>query len=398
MQRHSPRRLAVVREGRVLIYIPDPRGAVTSGRLEPAWLDVFYNPAMEVNRDLSVVTASLLLEEMRGKRDLRVLDAHGGTGIRGIRYVVEAGAEEAIINDIDPYAAALAHANARLNGVTSRVRITVADANALMYRLKREEPTPIALIDIDPYGSPAPFLHAALDLAGHGSIVAVTATDLAVLEGSKPKKAFRRYMVEVYKTPSSREVAVRALLAFIAKTAAIFDKGVEPLMSVYHGHFIRVFVKVQRGASRAEKSLSQLKHAYHCINLGVVVFDEAECNGNKIALGPLWSGPLGDANIALKALSNLSEDLGSYKSLKKLLSHISVEYTFPPSTIYYSIAGISSSLKVSMPSRRLIIEELKSRGYRASETHFSPEGFRADAPPQEVVEIIKELSPSARNR
>ena len=84
MRKPLPRRLAVVREGKALIYIPDPRGAVAGGRFEPAWLEVFYNPLMEVNRDFSVMLASILLSEMKGRYGLRVLDAHGGTGVRGI--------------------------------------------------------------------------------------------------------------------------------------------------------------------------------------------------------------------------------------------------------------------------------------------------------------------------
>jgi tRNA (guanine26-N2/guanine27-N2)-dimethyltransferase len=48
---------------------------------------VFYNPAMELNRDLSV--AALTVYQQMKDDDIKICDAFGGSGIRGIRYSKE---------------------------------------------------------------------------------------------------------------------------------------------------------------------------------------------------------------------------------------------------------------------------------------------------------------------
>jgi N2,N2-dimethylguanosine tRNA methyltransferase len=76
-------RLAVIREGRALLYIPDTRRAVTEhGGLEPAWLEVFYNPVMAFNRDLSVLMAEAFLSSTG--LSAFFVDALAGTGVRGL--------------------------------------------------------------------------------------------------------------------------------------------------------------------------------------------------------------------------------------------------------------------------------------------------------------------------
>ncbi len=75
-------RLAVIREGKALLYLPDTRQAITPhGGIEPAWLEVFYNPSMTFNRDLSILASRAYL---RGQ--ITLIDAMAGTGVRGIRY------------------------------------------------------------------------------------------------------------------------------------------------------------------------------------------------------------------------------------------------------------------------------------------------------------------------
>ncbi len=60
---------------------------------------VFYNPHMELNRDISILALQTYQKE-HGK-DINICDLFGGSGIRGIRYKNEInGVGDVSINDI----------------------------------------------------------------------------------------------------------------------------------------------------------------------------------------------------------------------------------------------------------------------------------------------------------
>ena len=60
---------------------------------------VFYNPHMELNRDLSILAIQVF--QKRQKRDINICDLFGGSGIRGVRYKKEiTGVDTVFINDI----------------------------------------------------------------------------------------------------------------------------------------------------------------------------------------------------------------------------------------------------------------------------------------------------------
>ena len=81
-----------IREGKVALMVPE-FDKIT------AKASVFYNPAMELNRDISV--AALTVYRNGIEHDITVCDAFGGSGIRGIRYAKEIeGIERAIVNDL----------------------------------------------------------------------------------------------------------------------------------------------------------------------------------------------------------------------------------------------------------------------------------------------------------
>lgn len=388
-------RLAVVREGRTLLYIPDPEGAVAPhGGVEPSWLEVFYNPVMEFNRDVSVAAVAAFLESYWDKPEPLLLDVHAGTGARGVRYLVEASdSARAILNDISGAAAKLAAMNLRLNRVAERAMVTSRDASSLMYSLKREDPTPVAVVDLDPYGSPAPYTWAATALAGHGSMIAATATDLAVLEGSRPRAAARKYLASVVRTPVAKEIAIRILLGFIARAAAFHDKAVKPLLAYYADHYIRVYLIVERGARKADKMLSEdVGMAVYCIEEGFVAARSDLCDGPAKELGPLWTSETVDESFlkAVKAMIN-SMSLDTRERALRLIETLSGEAPLTRGFTVYSIEGLARAHRTNMPKRDELIEEIARRGYKAVKSHISPTTIRSDAPPEEVVDAVTRL-------
>ena len=75
---------------------------------------VFYNPHMELNRDLSILAIQVF--QKRQKRDINICDLFGGSGIRGVRYKKEVdGVGRVFINDISETANFYERHNIELN-------------------------------------------------------------------------------------------------------------------------------------------------------------------------------------------------------------------------------------------------------------------------------------------
>jgi len=70
----------IIKEGKVSIIVPEFEKVSSKA-------PVFYNPVMELNRDLSVAAISVFRSGI--DHDISVCDTFGGTGIRGIRYAKE---------------------------------------------------------------------------------------------------------------------------------------------------------------------------------------------------------------------------------------------------------------------------------------------------------------------
>lgn len=55
------------------------------------------------------------------------------------------------------------------------------------------ESAPFHVIDLDPYGSAAPFIDTAVRTVADGGLICVTCTDLAVLCASYPESCYAKY-------------------------------------------------------------------------------------------------------------------------------------------------------------------------------------------------------------
>lgn len=111
---------------------------------------VFYNPHMELNRDLSILAIQVF--QKQEDREIDICDLFGGSGIRGIRYKNEIeGVGNVAINDISELANEYELHNIKLNNLDD---IDVYQHDASMFlRMKRGE---FDVIDIDPFGTPSP--------------------------------------------------------------------------------------------------------------------------------------------------------------------------------------------------------------------------------------------------
>ncbi len=386
-------KLAVIREGKSLLLLPDPGLARAEHGIEPAWLPVFYNPRMTFNRDLSIAALSVYVSLLAPHRPVHAVDGLSGTGVRAIRYALEVDEVEPIhANDIDPDACSLIRRNILLNGVEGKVRVHCRDAVSLLAELRREEP--LLFVDIDPFGSPAPFARQALLATGHMGIAAFTATDLAVLEGSKPRAARRKYWVRISRVPESKEIGLRILIGYLARTAASVDKAVKPLLAYYADHYYRVYLLIERGARKADRMLDEnVGYAEYCPAMGATILEPGLCGDNGIRMGPLWTGSLWDVRFLDRVREELERRsyLETRKRALNLINVLREESTVCGGCVYYSLDSIASSIKRNLPRIRTLIEELKKQGYQASRTHFDPHGIRSNAPYTALVSTWRSL-------
>ena len=330
-------------------------------------LPVFYNPAMRLNRDLSV-----LLLSASGMKKMRIADILAGSGVRSIRFALEVP-KRAIggicINDGSKEAVALIRKNIALNKLKNKtknkeIKITQKDANIFLLESEGFE-----YIDIDPFGSPVPFLDAACRRLSRVGILAVTATDTAPLCGTYPKTCIRRYWSTPKKCGMMHELGLRILARRVQLIGAQYDKALIPVFSMSTEHYFRIFFANEKGKNAVDLVIKQ--------------------HGMLNGAGPLWLGQLWDKKT-VKTMKKIAEK-NSYEDAAKLLDTIGREAVIPAAG-FYDIHELCGKNKLGIPKKDALIAAIRKAGYPASQTHFKGEGIRSTIPEKELVKVIKKLS------
>lgn len=351
---------------------------------------VFYNPVMELNRDLSVIALQAYHEKLDG--DIRICDAFGGSGIRGIRYSREVpGVENVVISDLNPLAVEFARENIKDNGLEN-VMVCHEDANILMRRCRGK----FDVVDIDPFGTPSPFIESAATSLKSGGLLCVTATDTSALCGTYKEPCIRKYGAVPMKTEYCHENGLRILAGFISRTFSKYKKYTTPIFSHSTEHYVRIYLEVGRGAKKTDESLKNLGYIAYCDKClyrtlipGLAPRIPGKCphcDGALKAGGPLWLGDLLDREYIKRMLDLLPDStIGTYNHALKLLERCYEESPGPAT--FYDLHKICKVLKISAPPITDVLDKLQEEGYFASRTHIKPTGIKTDAP----VEIIKEI-------
>jgi len=219
----------------------------------------------------------LVQSEDTAQDGITILDALAASGLRSIRYWNEIpGVKHVTINDLDAAAVERAHTNISVNNLTDvltkddrghGIRISCGDATHEMYLSRRppglREMSPPQLlqkdqwdvIDLDPYGSAAPFIDAAIQAIRDGGMLCVTCTDMAALGGSHPETAYGRYGgMPIQRAKYLHEFALRILLQSLAVTAARYGRTIKPILSVGMAFYVRVFVEVNDDKAGVSKT------------------------------------------------------------------------------------------------------------------------------------------------
>ena len=189
---------------------------------------VFYNPKMVFSRDISIS----VLNTLKLKESEKVIDGLSGSGIRGIRYILESNSD-VYFNDHNPIATKLIEKNLKLNSLEATV--TKSDFNHVHGKF--------GVVDIDPFGSPVRFLDGAFRILKNDSYLFLTATDTSALTGAHIYSCRRKYDSKPLNCSFTHELAVRILIGKVVRNAAKYNLAVRPILSYTKEHFIRLILK-----------------------------------------------------------------------------------------------------------------------------------------------------------
>jgi tRNA (guanine26-N2/guanine27-N2)-dimethyltransferase len=386
-----------VQEGKVRMVVPKLEAFKKQpADYAPSKAPVFYNPVMELNRDVSVL-AFQAYQRLVG-REISICDPLTGSGIRGVRFATEIhGVKKVVVSDINERAFKLAQHNVHLNRLQERVTVKHKDANCLLscHGAPRRR---FDIVDVDPFGSPVPYLDSAIRALRNKGLLAATATDLAPLCGVHAKACIRKYGGKPLRTEYCHELAVRLLAGCIATIAAKQDIGVRVVFSHSSDHYIRVYAQIGYGAKKADASIKSLGYVLHCFNcfhrenaktLSAKFFEKCpECGSKMDWAGPLWLEKIFDPQFC-EALAQENRRTAFRNSAKiaKLAALAKGEAEAPAT--YYVIDKISNKLSSSVPSVAAMLRILQDNGFEAVPTHFNSRGVRTNAPAFAVQNLLK---------
>ncbi len=344
--------------------------------------EVFFNEKMLHNRDLSEIAARVF----RGKIDadeFRACDPLAGSGIRGYRY--SDTADKLVINDANPSAVENIERGLDANDIDAEVENQ--DANVLLSHYRNF----FHLIDVDPFGPFTPYLDSAARAANHQSFVGFTATDNAAPSGSYPEVCRRRYASRPLKNSFMHETALRIYIKTVFEAFARYDKCFDPKICFQERHYARVMGRVTESKRRTNRSLDNIGYLSFCPECRWRKFEREEecpeCGSETNIAGPLWTGKFADRRFTKEMLNETPEEWQESRELLELV-HGEAEILTP----FYDLHELCSVLGVQVPKRDEVIDAIREKGYPVARTHFSPNGFRTDAPIEDIKQLVREQS------
>jgi tRNA (guanine26-N2/guanine27-N2)-dimethyltransferase len=319
---------------------------------------------MELDRDIAVAVARARTDDRATRRGWEMLSA---TGVRGLRMLHEgAGFGLLVLSERDRRALRVLEANAtslRSEGAA----VVRCDARRPIARRQFD------YVDVDPFGSPAPFVEAAVAALTDEGLLAVTATDLPVLAGANRAACERRYGAVPLHGRLGPEGGVRILLAYLATAARRSGRRLVPRLAYVLGHHLRCYVSLTRTDPEPKDPVGAL--------------GRSEWEGPRLpsgtTFGPLWLGPLFDPEFVDRL--TVPPTVAHPRELDRLLQRWKAEARVP-TVLFYEPNEIAGALGLpSPPGLTRLVRALQDAGYTAARSHVRPSAFRTTAP-RSVVE------------
>lgn len=449
---------------------------VTEGRatvLAPKADKVFYNPIQQFNRDLSVMAIQAWMEEYKqskvGQRELkakrkrgdaaavkrarvaednaevtadtelkaektdgrtfetqpteptsdnipfvRILEALSATGLRAIRYGHEIPQVARIVaNDLLAEATKSITRSVAHNGLENI--ITANQGDAIKYMASVSEAEKFHVVDLDPYGTAAPFLEGAVQSVRDGGLLLVTCTDAGVLAGSGyPEKCFALYggnnLGNTAALEANHEAGIRLILGALAQAGARHKKCIEPVLSLSIDYYFRVFVRVSTSALQVKQLASQTMLAYHCVGCGNVVQQRmgraadnkfhtaratapgahcAHCDRPHHLAGPMWGGELHLAPFVDRVLAiNSAADPAVYGTRERIKGMLTMARAELPHPFYVNLNQVLSFFRAPPVPIDDFARAAGNLGHAVLLTHAKKNCVKTSAPWEDVLAIF----------
>ncbi|KAG1803816.1 S-adenosyl-L-methionine-dependent methyltransferase [Suillus plorans] len=413
--------------------------------------EAFLNPVQEFNRDLSVACIRVWSEELnrekeakwkqaqerRAKREAEgevktyrphkfvLLEALSATGLRSIRYAKEIPLVRFVIaNDLSASATAAMKRNVELNGLgpsstgpadsassftvsehqplpdRGKVRINEGDACALMYN-HRTEKTRVDVVDLDPYGTAAPFIDGAVQCVNDGG-------------------NFSNYGGIPVKAEYCHEAALRLVLNTLSTSAGRYGRYIEPLLCLSIDFYVRLFVRIHSAPIEVKKTASKTAMYFVCQGcqafyeqpLGRIVEKVHERSGNVNLLfktqagppvpqkctecgsalhvaGPMWSGSLHNNGFISKVLEHLGSNQDRYSTAVRMKGMLTVANEELHVPFYFTPSRIAGFFHSVCPPLDDVASALLNAGHTVSRSHALPGSLKTDATRQDVHDVFR---------
>ena len=283
------------------MVLPVPPQLGSQGPRSKGTSSVFYNPAMSGSRTRSVLLLKYAIESgMLGEtRDIR-FGQLTASGLRARRWINELPAEmakriSATVVDLDEDALKWA--------MESHVRFGTSHGEGLLIPRNGDLRVEVLKsgrhwVDIDPYGSPAPFIDSAIQSMARSGVMEISATDQRRSLVRRGQALMRRYGAKVRTDGLAHDSGMRVMLASISRSAARHDRIISPLLSVWDSHHLRVSFRILKSVSGANDLEG---------NIGWRVYSPREDEVlSSIDEGPPPSKPTYPSSYALHATFELS--------------------------------------------------------------------------------------------
>lgn len=344
------------REGNLKLIIPSDKSRNISKK-DP----VFYNPKARLSREL---TANFL-KTVTINDCLDLLSASGAMGLK----IAKETSSKVLLNDKNPKATKLIRKNIKINDLNN-TEVSNKEANQLLKKRKKYD-----YIDIDPFGTPTPFLNLAVQRVN--KYLGVTATDTSALSGAYPKACLRKYNSKPLKNEFMHETGLRILIKKVQEEGMKYNIPLIPIFSFYYERYMRVIFQVAKNIDEIKENLGYISYCNSCLWRESSDRKKESCPNCGASLkhaGKLWKATLWDDRI----LSKIINQNNSYEA-RKLLGRIKSESKIKKAG-FYDLHKIGKKYKwEEVPKIKDNIARVKDQGFKAGRTHFSPTGIKTNA-------------------
>lgn len=394
------------------------------------------------------------------KPKFTILDALSATGLRALRYAQEIPFTTSITaNDLLPEATKCIELNVRHNKLEEKIQAVTGNALAHMYSLIGENcrddkgraipSLKYDVIDLDPYGTAAPFLDAAVQaVRDDGGLLCVTCTDAGVwASNGYPEKSYSLYGGIPIKGAHSHEGGLRLILHAIATSAARYGLAIEPLLSLSIDFYARVFVRIHKSPADVKFLAGKTMTVYNCDSgcgawttqmvaknkitpnksgqghfwkhvFSAAISNEAcdHCGMRTHIAGPMWAGPLHSPDFIRRVLASLpdvSKEIYQTNTriegmltlaLEEMLlvpedpnspTNPSKTHKYDPAALdhfpfFFMPAYLSKIIHCITPHENALRGALRHLGYRVTRSHTKGGSIKTDAPWEVIWEIMRE--------